>query len=710
MIKKSQYYPLLLLSLPMSAIADGSNIFDLSLEELMQLRVVTAASGFEQNIKQTPASVSIIEAREWQARGAKSLTQALQGALNVEINTVTVGTSNPKISIRGLSGSFGQQVVILIDGMPVNTLHTGSGPSLPELPLQGYKRIEIIRSPGSVVYGADAFGGIINLVSYDIDEQPDEVTLTLGEFDTINLGINTSFNIDELKFQFSSTYQKFGDDDQRIVTRDLQSVFDGIFNTSVSHAPGSINNSYESLSLKGKMQWHKLAVYYNGINGEMGFGGGVAQALDPYGHGDYQHHLVGLDYDISSFINETSVGGKLTLSTWYNYQKGNFPLKVFPAGSVLPIGGDGNINFNSPTSLTTFSDGYIGVPGNRTKRYHFSIKHLFVVADDHKIRWELGVEKQDYLATEKKNFGPTILNGTETEVNGTLTDVTHTPYVYMPPNKRDFVFASMQDQWQLTESLLLNIGARFDDYSDAGSTFNPRLGLNWSVNEKLTLRVFGGSAFRAPSFTDLYAQNNPSSLGNTELNPEEIVTYELGGDYQFTDNLRSALTLFSYSADSLIDFAQDETSGLNKAANVGKQQAVGLEWQFHWRPCTNVDISSNYSYTDSDDGKNNETANIAKQIAAITINWQATDKLNINISSNWVMDRARPIGDTRAPIEDYNLVTASISYHGLFNGLELSASVNNLLDDDISHPSNGTIPDDFPQAGRQWLAEVVYRF
>ncbi len=711
MIKKSQYYPLLLLSLPMSAVADGSNIFNLSLEELMQLRVVTAASGFEQNIKQTPASVTIIEAREWQARGAKSLTQALQGAPNVEINTVTVGTSNPKLSIRGLSGSFGQQVVILIDGIPVNTLHTGSGPSLPELPLQGYKRIEIIRSPGSVVYGADAFGGIINLVSYGIDEQPDEVTLTLGEFETINLGINTSFNIDEVKFQFSSTYQKFGDDDQRIVTRDLQSVFDGLFNTSASHAPGSINNSYEALSLKGKMQWHKLAVYYNGINGEMGFGGGVAQALDPYGQGDYQHHLAGVDYDLSSLIDDTSVAGELTFSTWYNYQKGNFPLKVFPAGTVLPIGSDGNINFNSLNSLTTFSDGYIGVPGNRTKRYHFSIKHLFVAADDHTVRWEVGVEKQDYLATEKKNFGPTILNGTETEVNGTLTDVTHTPYVYMPPNKRDFVFVSVQDQWQLTESLLLNIGARFDDYSDAGSTFNPRLGLNWSVNKQLTLRLFGGSAFRAPSFTDLYAQNNPASLGNAELTPEEIVTYELGGDYQFTDNLRSAITLFSYRADSLIDFVQDETSGLNKAANVGKQQALGFEWQLHWRPCTNVDISSNYSYTDSDDGNNNNnTANIAKRLAAITINWQATDRLNINIASNWVMDRARPIGDTRGPIEDYTLLTARISYQGLVSGLELSASVNNLLDDDIRHPSNGTIPDDFPQAGRQWLAEVVYRF
>jgi outer membrane receptor for ferrienterochelin and colicins len=108
-MKKFQYYTLLFITIllsPLSVLADGSTLFDLSLEELMQLRVVTAASGFEQNIKKTPASVTIIEAKEWQARGAKNLTQALQGAPNVEINTVTVGISKPKYSIRGLSGSF----------------------------------------------------------------------------------------------------------------------------------------------------------------------------------------------------------------------------------------------------------------------------------------------------------------------------------------------------------------------------------------------------------------------------------------------------------------------------------------------------------------------------------------------------------------------------------------------------------------------------
>lgn len=710
MIKKLQNYHLLILMLPFFVLADDSDLFDLSLEELMQIRVVTAASGFEQSVKQAPSSVTIIEAAEWKARGAKNLTQALLGASNIEINTITNGVNHPKYTIRGLSGIYGQQVVILIDGIPVNTLHTGSGTSLSETPLQGYKRIEIIRSPGSVVYGADAFGGIINLVSYDINEQPDEVIITAGEFEALNLGVNSSFSLAGMKFQISANYQKFGDDPERIITSDLQTTLDGIFNTSVSNAPGSLTNNYESFAIKGKLEWQALSVFYNAIQGDYGFGAGVAQSLDPKGNGHYKKHIAGFDYDLSSLIEGTPFNGDFLLSAWTNHQETNTLFTIFPAGTILPIGSDGNVSFSAPTSFTTFTDGYIGAPGYKTDRYHFSVKHLFVIDNNHQIRWEVGFEKQDYTAFEKKNFGPTVLDGTETVVDGALTDVTKTPYVFMPPNKRDFIFVSFQDQWSVTESVQLNVGARFDDYSDSGSTFNPRLGLNWMVTDKFKVRLFSGTAFRSPTFVDLYAQNNPEAEGNTDVKPEEIITYELGGDYQFTDNLRSVITVFSYRANNLIDYVPDVTASGRKAKNVGQQQAVGFEWEMHWRPLNSVDISSNYSYTDSKDGKNHHTTNIAKQLAAFIVNWQITEHININLASNWVMDRERSEEDIRPPLKDYAMVTSKLSYAGAVRGLTLSVSVNNVLDEDIRHPSNGTIADDFPQAGRQWLAEIEYNF
>lgn len=705
-------YPVILtffLALSLSIHAAEDNLFDLDLKDLMRLKVVTAASGFEQNIKEAPSSVTVIDAAEWQARGAKNLTQALQGATNLEVNSVN-SAYNAKYTMRGLSGHSGQQIVILIDGVPINTLFTGGGPSLSELPLQGYKRIEIIRSPGSVVYGADAFGGIINLVSYGINEQPDEISVTLGEFEATNIGINKSFILSDIKFQVSANHQSFDDDPDRMITRDAQSTLDGIFNSTASNAPGSLNSSYESFALKGKMEWQALSLYYNGIDGDMGFGAGAAQALDPYKQGNYQHHLVGIDYDLSSLIQDTALNGDLQISAIYNYQKINSPFTLLPAGAVLPIGSDGNLNFTAPTTSTTFTDGFIGQPGNTTDRYHLSIKHLFFVESSHQLRWELGYEKQTIKAFEKKNFGPSILDGTETTVDGTLTDVTNTPYIYLPNKQRDIIFASIQDQWQLTETLQLNVGARFDDYSDAGPTFNPRVGINWNASNKLSIQLFSGSAVRAPNFADLYIQNNPVTVGNVNIKPEEIMTHELSGDYEFTDNLHSIITFFSYKADKLVGFVINTASGAKKPENVGKQEAVGLEWEFQWRPLKSIDLSGNYSYTDSDDGNNNDTRNYAKQLAAFIINWYPTEHIHTNITSNWVKDRERPDGDIRAEIKDYTLVTAKVSYGGLASGIEVSASVNNLLDDDIRHPSDGTIPDDFPQAGRQWLAEIVYRF
>lgn len=169
-------------AIPLSATAASDNLFDLSLKELLEVQTVTAASGFEQSIKDAPASVTIIAAAEWQARGAKNLSEALRGATSINL-TAGAGDWESVIQIRGLSGESGHSVKILIDGVPINRIHDGAVPRT-TMPLHGFKRIEIVRSPGSAVYGADAFGGVINLVSYSQGEQPDELRMTGGEFDT----------------------------------------------------------------------------------------------------------------------------------------------------------------------------------------------------------------------------------------------------------------------------------------------------------------------------------------------------------------------------------------------------------------------------------------------------------------------------------------------------------------------------------------------
>lgn len=104
---------LFLIAWPVCAHSASDDLFDLSLKDLLDVRVVTAASGFEQNVKDAPASVTVIEATEWQARGAQNLTQALQGVTSLNLSFVQVGYARSKYDIRGLGGQSGQQLQIL---------------------------------------------------------------------------------------------------------------------------------------------------------------------------------------------------------------------------------------------------------------------------------------------------------------------------------------------------------------------------------------------------------------------------------------------------------------------------------------------------------------------------------------------------------------------------------------------------------------------
>jgi len=692
--------------LAVSNSVEANSFLHLSLRELTNIQVVTSASGFEQKKLNAPASVTILTATEWRKKGVHNLEQALQGVVSIQLDSVTTGNSYQKYSIRGLSGIFGQQVLLLFDGIPLNRAHHGGTPPLAEIPLHGFKRIEIIRSPGSVVFGADAFAGIINLISYETGELANELQLSIGEPEQYIVNFSKNFNWEGIKLQVALNYHHRGEDSSQLITNDLQTVFDKIFNTSVSIAPGVLNDDYKALTFKTEFEWNKFSSQYYLIDSQSGLGGGVAQALDPTGIDNFKNQNLKFSYDLSEIMQ-----GKFTLSGWYKKQEGISKFTIFPAGAVLPIGKSGNIDFVEPTVFTTFTDGYIGHPANVTKHYHANLIHLFNLNNTQQIRWEIGYEKQNYSASEPKNFGPSVLNGTETIVDGTLTDVSGTNHIYMPNVSRSFTFASLQDEWRIREDVLLNLGIRIDDYSDFGSTVNPRIGINWTVSENINIRSFAGSAFRAPSFVDLHAKNNPAAQGNSNVKPEEITTYELGLNYQISDDLNYAFTLFKYQANALITHITDKQSGIAIAQNIGENETTGFEWEGRWQPFNTLDISGNFTYLNSKDGSGKTIPNIAKKLASLTLNWQINSHVNANLTSHWVMDRKRAETDLRDPLKNYDFLNVKLNYTGVFNNLELAVVAHNLLDNNKAyHPSNGSISNDFPLPRRQLLLEMNYTF
>ncbi len=682
------------------------SMFDLSLAELADIRVVTAASGYEQNLLDAPASVSVIEAEEWEENGARTLDDAIRSLPGVHLTKVQTGVTKDRISLRGLSGSFGQQVLVLVDGTPINHSYDGGVFFGNRIPLLGFQRIEVVKGPGSAIYGADAFGGVVNLVSYAPGTAPSQWVVRAGAFNTWEAGFTHDMKIGNSTLQLAYEYQRSDDDTGKVVKADLQSLFDSIFGTKVSEAPGRIDEHYAVSSLSARWRWKKLSFdVYDWRNLGAGLGAGVAQALDPRGHSQESSTTYKLGVDLSSLAT-----GQLDFHLMYRAESLQTRYNIFPPGTVLPIGADGNINFAKPVNLVTFSDGYIGAPGNGNRTYSADLTHLFELGADHRVRWAFGYDLIQLRASESKNFGPSILNGTQLIVNGKLTSTTGTAYNYVPDTDRKVWYLSLQDEWKITPALRATAGIRHDQYSDFGGTTNPRFGLNYDLAKDVVLKLSAGTAFRAPAFADLYSSNNPAGLGNPALLPETIRTVEAGisAILPFAPQLQLDVSVFHYEAKQLIAFVLQPATGVQLARNVGTRRGQGFEFSGRWQVAKGLSADFNYSYVNEKNEWGQPQPDVPRQMAYLGVHWQSNHKYHAMLGAKWVADRTRATGDARPPIRDY--VWGSARLERRFDHLSISLSVENLFNVDAREPSNGTIPDDYPLAGLQWIMETTWKF
>src|SRR6185312_5112227 len=137
--------------------------------------------------------------------------------------------------------------------------------------------------------------------------------------------------------------------------------------------------------------------------------------------------------------------------------------------------------------------------------------------EQHRIRLGTGYQVEDmYETAEQKNFTITVSPGIGPEIiplSG-IVDATNDPsLIYMQPHKRHVSYVFAQDEWSIAKDWTLTAGVRQDRYSDFGDTTNPRLALVWNAAYNLTVKALHGQAFRAPSFSEEYAVNNPVATG-----------------------------------------------------------------------------------------------------------------------------------------------------------------------------------------------------
>ncbi len=680
-------------------------------EDIMLLyadeEIIEIATGTAKPIHLAPSVANLITAKDIKIMGARTLDEVLETVPGLHVSKSSIRNSSI-FSIRGIHTDWNPQVLLLVNGLPFNDLVTGSRPPLFRLPVENIARIEVIRGPGSAVFGADAFAGVINVITKDGSDLDGAVIGgRSGTFDTREGWVQYGSEHGGWDVGISLEYSTSDGDRDRIVNSDFQTLLDlpppDGFGTSASLTPGPLESRYSMLNSSITLKRNEWSVWLNSWSlSDAGVGPGSAQALDPVGSQENDQYSLVLDYQDDQFARDWALDSRLA----YRFLDQQSTYQILPSGTMVPIGSDGNLCSPpacTPAGIVTFSEGLHGNPGGEQTELAFEIAGIYEGWQDHRLRLAVGGDRDDLETRETKNFGPGVIDGTVSPIGGTLTDVTDTPNIFLKERSRTVRYLSLQDEWRLGRDWELTAGIRYDHYNDFGDTTNPRLALVWATDYNLTTKLLYGRAFRAPSLLELFSENNPINIGNTNLKPESIDIVELVFDYRPAYNLETVLSLYAYQADDLIEYVN------GTAQNISEQDGQGLEFEAVWRASDAWQLKGNFAFQDAKDGNSGAiVANAPRRQMFIAANWRFSQAWSLYGQSNWVSGRDRAPTDTRSAIDDYTTTDLALRFQPQSYSWDFSLSVKNAFDEDPREPSDGSIPDDYPLEGRSAYFEVRY--
>lgn len=645
---------------------------------------VSISTGTKKSLAKAPSVASVITAKQIKAMGARTLSDVLSTVPGVNLSN-SGQISSPKYFIRGIFSLDNPHPLFLVNGTPISSVVRGDRSAVvPSFPVGSIARVEVIRGPGSALHGADAFSGVINIITKGVGNVDDTVVGTrFGSFDTQEMWTNTAFEMGEVKMVFSVDYSTT-DGHKEIIDADVQTTLDAIFGTNASLAPGPVNVGYRAFDTR-------FDLVYKDFNLKIGFqdrdnvgtGKGGASALDPIGKLGSERLQINLNY--LTAINEDWEGA-LNLSHFRSNQRNETVLNLYSQ----------NVNFG----LGVFPDGLLGSPGWKETNDIVQTRFTYSGMSAHKITFGLGYREEDlYETTDANNF------------TGALVQVADTDFIFIAENKRDSHFAYIQDEYQLAPDWELTAGVRYDEYSDFGSTINPRLALVWATNRNLSTKFLYGSAFRAASFNETISKSNPVALGSLDLEPETIDTLEVAFNYQLNEQVHIDLNLYHFTIDYLIDFKPltGTPTGNLTAQNAGKVKGYGLEVELNYKFSDTLKLLFNYAYQKTKDEETDDDLGGAPNSQLYgSLNWQFNEKASFNTQISYVGEMERNSIDTRAALSASTNVIISLNVDDLYEGFGLHLRASNVFDEDIRHPSNGptagspivAIPNDLPQGGR----------
>lgn len=677
--------------------AAEEDLFALPLEELSRLEV-SIATGTPRPITAAPAIASVITAHEIEAMGAQDLDTVLEMVPGLHVSHGGFIYAS-RYFMRGIVSTYNPHTLVLVNGIPQTSLFTGDRGerlvAMTGLPVQMIERVEIIRGPGSAVYGADAFAGVINIITKrPEDMQGGQATLAYGSFNTPKASLQQAGSIGQVRALVSLSYAS-SDGDDPVINADYQSSLDALVGTTASYAPGPANLAWKNFDARTDLVWNDFRLRMSHRRSEGETAQGINESLDPGAR--FPHHRSNVDLTWNAPDIRQNWDVESQISYLYSDFRNPTSIRQFPPGA-----------------FGQFPEGVLQTPELSEENARIHLTALYKGWEEHQVRIGGGYYWGDiFKTTDAVNYVLLPGNPVPQPRPGGLQDVSDSPEAFLPENQRTNSHVFVQDEWQMATDWTLTAGLRHDHYSDFGGATNPRLAVVWSTSPTLTTKLLYGEAFRAPAFFELYATNNPVALGNPDLEPEKIESLEAGFSWRPHESWTWDINFYHFHINDFIDFVSDPGNSTFTARNTGTIEGTGLETELRHDWSSTLQILANYSHQQTREEITGAPLGLAPSAdASLRMIWEFLPQWQLTPQFVWVSESKRQAGDSRAPMDGYT--TFDLTARKLWPRGSLSLTGRNLFDANVQEASRGPetstvapIPGDLPQAGRSLTLEAT---
>ncbi|MBF0675824.1 TonB-dependent receptor [Pseudomonas sp.] len=682
----------------------GCSLASFAQDALILGDTVVSASGFEQKVTEAPASISVVSGEELQQKRYSNLAQALEDVEGIDVRQGTGKTGGLNISIRGLPSEY---TLILIDGRRQNTAGNVTPNGFNETstsfmpPMSAIERIEVIRGPMSTLYGSDAMGGVVNIITKKVASE-------WGG--SLSLDHTFQENRDYGEASKASLYAS-------------GPLVDGLLGLAVR---GSLQDRGESaLTFDNDTTVSKRgAAPVEGRNNTLG----ARLTLTPH-----ENHDFALDVERGRQVYNND-----------NCQLGTLDGKT--GGNAI-----GGCTTDAPTVINGYDDELRferdQVALSHTARLGFgtldsSLTHNTTETIGRTIPGTLGVAYSGY---------PSIVAGDDRELKS--TDLVFDTKLVSPIGDSHIATVGAQwwdaevedgiasekfeqstwslfleDEWRLRDDLALTLGARYENHDAFGGHVSPRAYLVWNTSDSWTMKGGVSRGYKTPTLNQLHdgingvsGQGRTITIGSPDLDPEVTTNTEFGVYYDNYAGFNANATLFHNKFKDKIDdgtplpncfftanpnqpgcvsfgssFTQENFA---QSINIDEAVTQGLELASRWQFAPRWSLSGNYTYTDSEQksgiNKGAPLTNTPEHMLNASLNWNASERLTLWFKGEYRGERTRftdkyenltaanrALQDEVGDLKAYEVFHLGGSYKASEN-VTLNASIYNLFDKDF---------------------------